>query len=187
MINVNLLPPEKKEEIARTRMNLGLVKATAKTGAIFVAFALVLVGFYLYFQSALKAVSAEYINKEGQIKKYGALEEKAKKIAERVNTIKEISANTFIWSGVIDEITKIVPDGVSLKNIKIDSVSKNRNLLTGDANSKTAVAALRDAMEKSDKFQYVDIESSTTTKDLIKNTEYESFTISYSLEKGALK
>jgi Tfp pilus assembly protein PilN len=187
MINVNLLPPEIKAEIDQTKKNLSVLKVVGKVAALFLSYILIAIGFYFYFSTSLKTVVADYNNKEGQIKKYGALEEKAKKIAERINTIKQIQDNTNVWSGVIDEVTTVVPNGVSLSNIKIDSATKNRNTITGNATTKADVAALRDAMEKSAKFQYVDIESSATTKDPISNREFELFTISFTLEKGALK
>jgi Tfp pilus assembly protein PilN len=187
MINVNLLPPEIKGQINQTKKNLSLLKIVGKVSLLFFTYSVVAVGFYLYFDASLSSIISEYNNKEGQIKEYGALEEIAKKVVERINTIKQIQDNTNAWSGLIDEITKVVPNGVSLKNIKIDSSSKNRNTITGNAISKTDVATLRDAMEKSTKFQYVDIESSTTTEDLSAKTEFESFTISFALEKGALR
>lgn len=187
MINVNLLPPEIKDEIAQSKKNRKVVLVLWKLLFIIIFYLVLIGGFYYWFSLNLKNTSEELTNKEKDIEKYGTLEQEAKNIADRLNTIKQIQADTFVWSGTIDEIMKVVPSGVSLKSIKIDSVSKNRNQITGDANSKTEVASLRDSLEKSDKFQYVDIEASTTVKDPSNNKELENFTISFSLEKGALK
>jgi Tfp pilus assembly protein PilN len=80
-----------------------------------------------------------------------------------------------------------MPNGAYLTSIKIDSDSKTRGQISGIANSKQTVAALRDALEKSPKFQYVDIESSKTQVDPVSSKDVENFTLSFSLEKGALK
>jgi Tfp pilus assembly protein PilN len=187
MINVNLLPPDIKEEIAQTKKNGQIVKVFWKLIFLILIYLLLSGGFYYWFSLEQNKTANELAKKEEEIKKYGILEQEAKNIADRLNTIKQIQSNTFVWSGTIDEIMTVVPTGVSLKSVKIDSVNKNRNQITGDANTKTEVASLRDSLEKSNKFQYVDIEASTTIKDPAKNREYENFTISFSLEKGALK
>lgn len=187
MIKVNLLPPEIKDEITQSKKNRRVLVVLWKLIFIILIYFILLGGFYYWFSMNLKKTSEELTVKEEEIKKYGILEEEAKNIADRLNTIKQIQSNSNVWPGVIDEIMKIIPGGISLKSVKIDSVVKNRNQITGDANSKTEVASLRDSLEKSKKFQYVDIEASTTVKDPAGNKEYENFTISFSLEKGALK
>lgn len=187
MINVNLLPPEIKAEIKQTKKNRQILGFFYKLFFLLVAFIILVGGFYYYFKTKLTVVTANLNAQENEIKKYGTLEEEAKKISDRLSTIKQIEGNSNTWSGVIDEIMKVVPSGVSLKSVKIDATSKNRNQFSGEALSKTQVASLRDSMEKSNKFQYVDIESSTTTEDAATKKESENFTISFSLEKEALK
>jgi Tfp pilus assembly protein PilN len=187
MINVNLLPPDIKAEIDQTKRNKRIMSAFWKVLVLFIAYLVIAGGFYYYFSLKEKDVSQNLAAKEEEIKKYGTLEEEAKKISERLGIIKKIEDNSYSWSGIIDEIMKVVPSGVSLKSVKIDSSSKSRNQISGEATSKTLVASLRDSLDKSDKFAYVDIETSTTVQDPAKGKEFENFTISFSLEKGALK
>jgi type IV pilus assembly protein PilN len=187
MINVNLLPPEIRAEIDQQKKNGQVMSVFWKLIALTLTYLLIFGGFYYYFYSSSRTLSSELGTKEEEVKKYGTLEEEAKKVAERLNIIKQIQGNTNVWSGVIDEVMNVVPSGVSLKSIKIDSSAKNRNQISGEAVSKTLVASLRDSLEKSDKFEYVDIETSMTAEDPTKTKELENFTISFSLEKGALK
>lgn len=187
MINVNLLPPEVKHEIAQSKKNRKVRALFLKTFLLLFLVLLISSAAWLYFSDTLKKTSAELGAKEESIKKFGTIEEKSKKIAERLETIKQIEENASHWSNVISEIQNVIPGGIYLNSVKMDGDSKNRGQISGFAQSKQDVATLRDAMDKSNKFQYVDIESSSTSKDPIKKRDVESFTISFSLEKGALK
>lgn len=187
MISVNLLPPEMQAEIADSKKNRLVISALYQIIAVLIAALLLLGGFYYYFQTTLAAKKATYEQKTKTILRFGILEENARKIADKIDTIKKINDDGYRWSGIFDEINQIVPTGVSLNSIKIDTYNKARGQITGYAASKTHVAVLRDALEKSSKFQFVDIENSTTQEDPVTKREVESFTISFSLEKGALK
>ena len=85
------------------------------------------------------------------------------------------------------EIHNVMPAGAYLVSIKLDSDSKVRDQIAGMARSKQDVAALRDAMDKSAKFEYVDIESSSTQYDSASQKDVENFTITFAITKGALK
>jgi len=187
MINVNLLPPEVKKEIAQAKKNRQIRALFFKTFLLLLLVLLISLAAWFYFDNTLKKTSSELKTKEGSIVQFGTIEEKSKKIAERLDSIRQIEENTNHWSGVMAEIQKIIPNGIYLSSVKMDEDSKNRGQISGFAESKQNVAALRDAMDKSNKFQYVDIENSSTSNDPIKKREVESFTISFSLEKGALK
>lgn len=187
MINVNLLPPEIKQDIAQSKKNHSAVGYLKKSILLVLVLLGVLTADYFYLNSRLSAASSNLTQKEESLKKYGELENKAKKLSDRITDIKEIIKNTNVWSGTINEITKIMPDGVFLTSVKMDSNAKVRASVSGKATSKKEVAALRDAMEQSGKFEYVDIETSNTSFDTTLNKDLETFTLSFSLTKGALK
>ena len=187
MINVNLLPEEIKSEINQSKKNRIVLAILYKTLGIIFFTAIIFAFFYSYFNIELNNAKESYGFKEKSLKEYGSLQESAQKIAEKINTIKKIEASSNDWSGTIDEINNIVPAGIYLNSIKLDSSAKTRGQITGRATSKNEVATFRDNLEKSQKFQYVDIESSTTQIDPLSKKEAENFTITLSLEKGALK
>lgn len=186
MIKINLLPPELKQEIDQAKKNAKSLSLFAKTTLLVGLVALITLGTYFALSITLKNTTDTLKTNQTSIEKYGSLEEKAKKTAERINTIKAIDARTYKWSGVVEEIQKIIPSGVYLTEIKMDATPKGRNQLSGNAVDKKAVASLRDAMEASAKFEYVDIESSNTITDNNKR-EVEKFTLTFSLSKEALK
>lgn len=187
MINIDLLPPEIKDEIKQSKMNKQILGFAVKMFLILLAYVILMGAYYFWFTNTLNAVTQRYTQEDKEVSKYGQVEEEAKKVADRLESVKKIEANTNHWSGAIGEIAKVVPSGVSLLSIDIKSVKNNRNQITGEAKSKTGVAALRDSMEKSEYFEFVDIESSITTEDKTAGNEYENFTLSFSLEKGALE
>jgi Tfp pilus assembly protein PilN len=187
MNNLNLLPTEIKEEIEQSKKNKQVLNAFASALGILLLVGAIFVGLNFYFNMKLDQTNRTLTEKEKEVKKYGDIEDRAKKVTERIDTVKKIIDGTNIWSGVIEEIQKIMPGGISLTSIRIDSTANNRNQISGFAATKKEVAALRDAMEKSDKIEYVDIESSTTINDSALKREAENFTLTFSLSKGALR
>jgi Tfp pilus assembly protein PilN len=187
MISANLLPPEVKDEIAQTKENRALVGYILLAALIFVLTLTVFLASWYYFSDSLETSQRLLTTKQSENGKYGAISEKSRALAKRITTIKSIDANTNTWSGVITEIQKVMPSGAYLVSVKIDSDSKVRGQISGIAASKQIVASLRDSLEKSSKFQYVDIDSSRTEVNTQTQKDEENFTLSFSLEKGALK
>lgn len=187
MISVNLLPPEKKEEIAAAKRNGLVVSLLYRVVAVLITAMIVFGGFYYYFQTSLSREKNNYNQRVKTVERYGTLENTARKVADRLSTIKNINQESSHWSSLIEELNTVVPPGVTLSLIKMDTNASNRGQISGNSASKNNVAAFRDALEKSNKFQYVDIESSTTQEDPLTKREVENFTITFSLEKGALK
>lgn len=187
MINVNLLPPELKEEIAQAKKNAKSLSFLKKLFLVLVVIGFLIGLTFAFLNFQTKSVITQLTKEEKEIDKFGSLADNAKKISERLSTIKSIDQNTNKWSSVVEEIQKTVPEGVYLTQIKMDAAPKSRNQLAGSASSKKEVASFREAMEKSNKFEFVDIESSTTTLNQVTKKEAENFTITFSLSKEALK
>lgn len=187
MNKINLLPPEQKEEIRRAKENKKSLRNLYFSLLILIITLLLSLTALFAINLQSKAIITLLAEKEKEITSFGNLEDKAKKLAERLNTIKQINKKTNLWSSVVEEIQKIIPEGVYLTQVKMDSTTKARNLIVGAARGKKEVASLRDAMEKSNKFEYVDIESSKTGINPVTKQEAENFTISFSLSKEALK
>lgn len=187
MISANLLPPEIKDEIEQTKKNRVSLRFAVYAFLILILVGGIFVGGYIYFSRELKTNQAELIAKQQVNDKYGTVTEKAKSLAAKVNAIRSIDDNTYKWSGIITEIQKVMPSGAYLVSVKIDSDKKIRGQITGYASNKQIVASLRDSLENSSKFEFVDIESSKTQTDPTTQKDEENFTLTFSLEKGALK
>lgn len=187
MNSINILPPEIKKDLEEAKKNSKNVSYFVKTGLLLLLVAFIFSTAYFYLNYSLKIANAELGAKEEEISKFGGLEEESKKIAERLSSIKSITGASNKWSSVIGEIQNIMPAGIYLRTVKMDSAVKGRGQITGVAQSKNDVASLRELMEKSKKFEFVDIELSSTTQDLKTKAQIETFTLSFSLQKGALR
>ncbi len=186
MIKVNLLPEEAKESINQAKNNSALVNIFIKTVFLLFLTIIFLGGLYFYYKGALDSSVKVLTEKQKLIDQYGNLQETSKKLSERLDTIKRIDTNSNKWSGIMTEINKVVPAGIYLTGLKMDSNIKNRSQITGYAVSKREVASLQEALEKSDLLEYVDIEGSQTQTDPSSGLERENFTISLTLKREAL-
>jgi Tfp pilus assembly protein PilN len=187
MSKINLLPPELKKEIEQAKLNSKIIKSTFRNLIFILIITATYAAAFAYFTTAANTSNAILAEKEKQVDRFGSLERDSKLISERLTLISNINKNTPVWSGVIEEIQNIMPSGVYLASVKMDEKAKSRNQISGYAITKREVAALRNLMEESKKFEYVDIESSTTVSNPRTNTEVESFSLTFSFEKGALK
>lgn len=187
MINVNLLPDEIKTNLAQAKKNSAVTGLLYRILGLVVIAVVIFLGFNFYFEQDLKQQKFLYEQTQQKISGYGELQESARRVAEKLTTIKKIKATNSVWSGLIEEVNKVVPAGIYLNSVKVDSNIKIRGQLTGFGISKNEVATFRDNLEKSDKFEFVDIEKSTTQIEPTSKKEIENFTITLSIEKGALK
>lgn len=186
MNSINLLPPDIKESIAQKKKN-GVILGLFYRSLLLAVFVLVITtGTYLYFQKNSQKVASELEVATQSVSGYGQLEEQAAKIADKLSAIKAIEAKLNHWSGTVAEIQKVMPTGVYLSKASLNSDNKVRGELSGFAKNKEGIAALRDAMEASTYFEYVDIESASTETNPKTGDDLESFVLSFSLEKGAL-
>lgn len=186
MNKINLLPEDIKKDIEQSKRNKKVLSYLIRSAFLFVLVIGTTVGLYVYMHSQLGTYLSDIESKEIGIIKYGNLEDEARSLSERLTSIERIDAGSNTWSLVVAEIQEVMPSGAYLSSIKIDSDTKTRNTISGIATNKSVVAALRDSLEDSDKFEYVDIESSNIVKDPETKREVENFVISFSLSAEAL-
>ncbi|MDD3678707.1 MAG: PilN domain-containing protein [Patescibacteria group bacterium] len=186
MSSINLLPNNIKAEIEQTKKNkktVGyLLKSIAITLLIVAASALT----FIYQKNILLEFKRDVDEKTKASQNFGDLESRAASFSERINTITKILKDINHWTGVLEEIKKITPSDASLSTVSIDADKTSRGKITGFAKTKNIVATLRSAMENSDKFDYVDIESSNIVVNPESGKEVENFVITFSLSREAL-
>lgn len=187
MNSINLLPKKIKEEIEQTKINkktrLYLFKSL-----VILAFILIIISMLIFYFNQQNAKTELLLSeRQKSIDSYGNLEAESRIFAERLNTISRIDREINYWSFIFEEINKIMPNGAYITSLSMDADRKNRSRLTGFALSKNTVATLRNSMDQSDKFEYIDIESSSTVVNQNSSKEEENFIITFSLKKDALK
>lgn len=184
--NINLLPKEIKEDIAQSKKNKRALNYLYKSFFwITITFTIILIC-WIYYSVQISGISDLINRKEISINKYSEIEIKSKEIADRLKTIKKIDNELYTWPKVLEEIQKAMPSGATLTSLSLNPEKNQRSEITGKAKTKSTVASLRNLLEESEKFEFVNIERSSTSDD-VKEGEIESFTITFSLTEGALK
>ncbi len=186
MNSINLLPESIKKDIKQSKENKKTLSRLWKSFFILLLALFLVAAFSAYFNYLLSGSQAELSEKKKSIEAYGNLESEARAFSERLDKIVRIEKNINHWSGTLEEISRLMPSGAYLSTLEIDSEAKSRSRITGFADSKDTVAFLRSTLEDSDRFEYVNIESSVISQDPAEKREVENFTITFSLKKEAL-
>lgn len=186
MTKINLLPPKIKKDIELKKKNREAVLNLTKV--LFSLVAATIIGSIVWWHLNSKIKLSEEIlqNVSQSIEKYGNLEQEAKKTADKIDKIDKIEKNLDHWSPLMREIQELIPQDTTLTKLSISTDPKVRCEIIGYAKDKASISALRDNMENSDYFEYVDIVNTTTESPSGEKTERENFNIGFSLEKGAL-
>lgn len=186
MSNINLLPPNIKESIEQKKKNSMVLGLFYKSLIYALIIIVVTVGAYIYLENNTNNIAAKLAVANEQINGYGQLEEQSTRVSEKLLAIKTIEKKLNHWTDVVAEVQKVMPSGVYLSKTSLNADNKIRGEISGFAKTKNGIATLRDAMEKSEYFEYVDIEEAATETNPKTGEDLESFTLTFSLQKGAL-
>lgn len=186
MGNINLLPKNIKDDIIQSKANKKALRHLLKSIFWILAAGAIIAICWFYYTVQINGISDLIEKRNMSINRYQDIESKSQNISERLETISRIDKQLNNWSPLITELQNIMPNGVYLSSVKINSDTKNRSEITGFAETKSTVASLRNLLEASEKFEFVDIEQSTTSEDSVTKKEMENFILSFALAKGAL-
>lgn len=150
MINLNLLPPEEKRESELIKAGFNL------RGFIFCFFVSFLI-FVIFLTNTLLCLSI-LLKAQDELVEIRQNDKKTQYLLEMENKIKEINLGMeriiqkqkelFLWTPLLEEMTKIVPQGVVLTGISY-SPSNKRISLNGLADNRENVLLFQKALEKS--------------------------------------
>ena len=182
MIRLNLLPPEVREEIDKSKVNFRLRQYVYY--AVMVAIGIVaLFAVVMFLIWTRKDEAQRQINlAKSQIQEVGSDFTKASNLSARIDLIKKIKSNALNWTEILAEIGKRTPANVQIENLTFVKAD-NRIKLTGIAIDDKDIANFKESLSKSEMFSYVDIESITKSTNQA-GVEAKSFSITFIL-KGA--
>jgi hypothetical protein len=155
-IEINLLPPDKKEEIRLTeRFRTVLVWET-----VIFSIALIFFGFIfgidyvlsLNLQMISGSQSDEATGAKYETIKY--YEDKFSQINTKISKISGISADQLYWSKLFAKLNEVTLPGVELSGL---STKDYAVFLAGQAKTRDDLIAFRDRLAKEDCFQQVDL------------------------------
>jgi len=147
MIRLNLLPPQKKEEIKWEKVNHILVINEAVVVAELIVFIAVLLLTQIYLSSELSRVDKLVAQKqqEAEIKEVEKLKNEVRIFNRRLNLAGEVQDQQISWTKILNELSLITPETVQITNLNIKRISlsnsgnkrsKNTNIDVGDGNGK---------------------------------------------------
>jgi Tfp pilus assembly protein PilN len=146
-ITLNLLPPEKKDEL-----RAGFVYAYAQT-MVFIIFlvAAFASGTLLAVRMMLSDVHDDLAARSTEATDESvAITEEIGRMNAYAESIKELQEKHVSWSHVLVELADLAPDEVQLHVIRVDR--EGRIFISGTAATRAGVLAMKDSLESSETF-----------------------------------
>lgn len=157
---INLLPPETKTQLAAARANRLLLRYNFLLLAA-IAFLLAAIGLvYVYLGNAKAMAEASIVENISKVGDYNAVEAEANSFKQNLTNVKQILDNDVTYTKVILEIANVLPSGVVLDTLSLDSATFGTpTTLTARVRDYPTVLALKDSLQKSSLFSNVSIQT----------------------------
>jgi Tfp pilus assembly protein PilN len=164
-MNINLLPPEKKQYLASRRRS----RTVTATGAIIVAVILTgtagLFGLTLYEGAQVSGQLRRVDQVRMELEKYTEIESLALAVRDRVTSLSSHEKARVHWSKVAEALAATTPAGIQVTQWSLTTISTPHVQLSGLANNKERVASFRERLEGSDRFEQVSVRQVGQTQD----------------------
>ncbi|MFI5212420.1 MAG: PilN domain-containing protein [Candidatus Saccharimonadales bacterium] len=184
---INLLPFEDKRQIQAGRTNSLLIRYNVFLlgGLIFLGAA---VGITYVYLSSTKATAQQTIaDNQSKVGSYAAVKNQADQFRSNLTTAKQILDRQATYTKVILEIAQLLPQGVILQNLNLDSQTfGSPTILSAQAKNYAGALALKDAFQSSDLFSNVHFQSISTSP-TPGNPYPFTINLSVTIQKGAAK
>ena len=157
---INLLPPAVKEEIRYAKLNRLALRYLRVAVAVVVALAGVFMGaFYLLEQQATVVIN-DVAQKQKTIADFNRdFTPKAKDASDRLNAIAYVQGTQTRFSALIEDIAKVVPQGVTIDSMTLTGDDKQPMTIAVTAQSYNQALAFRNALVTSPRIAGADLES----------------------------
>ena len=147
MMRINLLPHRAEKRRARQIQFIAISAISVVLGAVLVGFVQVAINTQISYQERRNT----YLNQEiaildSQIAEIKKLEAETKALLERKNVVEDLQSTRSDVVHLLDQMLRILPDGVYLKSLK---QTGNRINLVGFAESNARVSTLMRAIDDS--------------------------------------
>lgn len=157
---INLLPPETKKQTAAARSNRLLLRYNvlllAALGFLLAAIGLV----YVYLGNTKSSAEAAIADNMSQAGGYGEVEAQANSFRQNLASARQILDSDVTYTKVILEISGVLPRGVVLDTLNLDSQTfGSPTPLTANATDYATVLKLKDSLQASSLFSDVSIQT----------------------------
>lgn len=157
-INLNLIPPYRREEIKKARQ----LKLIIRIELALVSFYLVFCGFLLglgyildlNMETASSAENVQVPGGKGGYEKIKNYDEKFKNINSQMSQMEKIKRDQLYWSDVFSKFSRDILPGIALENL---ATKEYAIFLVGKADSRDNLIAFKESLEKDDCFSNVNL------------------------------
>ena len=159
---INLLPAEEKRQLHAARTNTLLIRYNILL-VVIVAFSVLAVAVtYVYLSNTEQNAKATLQGNEARVSQYASVQTEATQFRQNLAVAKQILDNEVSYSSVILQIAQVIPSGVVLQSLDLDSHTfGSETTLTAEARDYNSALALKDACSKSPLFSDVHFQSIT--------------------------
>ena len=181
-ISLNLIPPQKKEEIAMASRFKVFLKWGSEFFIIFAVFMAMLVSINyileinLSFVSGSSNESEKSNNQYAEIKKYDA---EIKNMNSRILEIEKIQKGQLRWSAFFQKLNSQVPGGIELENLATKSYAIS---LAGRAQARNELISFKENLEKEECFTDINLPLSNLV-----SKENIAFQIDFRIKQECIK
>lgn len=157
---MNLLPPETKSQLGAARANRLLLRYNFLLLAA-AAFLLIAIGLvYVYLGNAKTSAEKTIAENIALAGDYGSVEAEANSFRQDLSSVKQILDNDVTYTKVILEIANVLPSGVVLDTLSLDSATFGTpTTLNANVTDYATVLKLKDALQKSSLFSNVSLQT----------------------------
>ncbi len=163
---INLLPPEMKSQISAARTNRLLLRYNflllLAIGFLLAAIALV----YIYLASTKSSAAATITYNQSKASDYASVQSDANNFRQNLASAKQILDSDITYTKVIVEIANLLPSGVVLDNLSLDSTSFGTpTTLSAKVTDYQTALTLKNSLQNSKVFSNVSIQSIASGSD----------------------
>jgi Tfp pilus assembly protein PilN len=159
---INLLPPEEKRQLQAARSNTLLVRYNVLLLGVVAFMGISIAVTYVFLATTQQGATQTITENNTKVAQYASVKAQAEQFKQHLTTAKQILDNEVTYSKVVLEIAQLIPHGVVLENISLDSETfGTETTLIAQAKSYASALALKDSFGKSSLFSDVHFQSIT--------------------------
>lgn len=185
MINLNLLPPEIKQKVRKSKQSANIFGI-----CLVVVIGFIVLNFLLsqykssFLQTQLETYKTDITNANKGLKNFDDLQKKALFLNDRALVVTTIQDGHAAWSPVLQDLINDAPSNVQFISLIADPAKAPNFVIQGSTVSERDAIKFKDKLESSSFFKDVIFKSSTTSKTEGSDNKL-NFTLEFNLEHAS--
>jgi Tfp pilus assembly protein PilN len=160
---INLLPKEEKRQLHAARSNTLLIRYNIFLLGVVAFMGIAIAITYVYLNTTKQKAEQTVQANDSKVTQYSSVQAQATLFRQHLATAKQILDNEVTYSRVVVDIARLIPSGVVLENLALDSQTfGTETTLVALAKNYDSALALKDSFGKSSLFSDVHFQSITS-------------------------